>query len=96
MADGYADDGLDWYRQLIAGGPNDPSGSAGNLPGSGVSGYPQASGSGPYMGYPATQNPFPHPRRRVAAGPAADHHAAILIGLAWYDAVLFVSARSGL
>jgi hypothetical protein len=59
MADGYADDGLDWYRQLVAGGPNDPYGSAGNLPGSGVSGYPQASGSGPYMGYRAQQNPFP-------------------------------------
>jgi hypothetical protein len=59
MADGYADDGLDWYRQFVAGGPNDPYGSAGNLPGSGPSGYPQASGRGPYMGYQALQNPFP-------------------------------------
>jgi hypothetical protein len=74
MADGYADDGLDWYRQLVAGGPNDPYGSAGNLPGSGVSGYPQASGRGPYMGYPAQGAP-------AAKSPGSGFSISQLLGI---------------
>jgi hypothetical protein len=58
----YADDGLDWYRNLVGQqGPypssSDPAGQAGTMPG-GMD-RSAASGQGPYMGYRAQQNPFP-------------------------------------
>jgi hypothetical protein len=57
MPDDYADDGLDWYRNLVGQqGPyaNVSAGAAGSMPGS--MNRPAASGQGPYMGYPAQNN----------------------------------------